>query len=38
VRRTPWPVFQFEDLRGRETEGQFYSEKLAPVRITKQTT
>jgi len=31
-------VFELEDLRGREIEGQFYSEKLVPVRVTKQTT
>ena len=38
VHRTPRPVFELEDLRGREIEGQFYSEELVPVRITKQTT
>jgi len=31
-------VFELEDLRGREIEGQFYSEELVPVRVTKQTT
>jgi len=31
-------VFELEDLRGREIEGQFYTEELVPVRITKQTT
>jgi len=38
VHRTPRPVFELEDLRGREIEGQFYGEELVPVRITKQTT
>jgi len=38
VRRTPRPVFELEDLRGQEIEGQFYSEEFVPVRITKQTT
>jgi len=31
-------VFELEDLRGREIEGQFYSEELVPVRVKKQTT
>jgi hypothetical protein len=35
--RTPRPVFELEHLRGQEIEGQFYSEELVPVRITKQT-
>jgi hypothetical protein len=38
VHRTPRPVFELEDLRGQEIEGQFYTEELSPVRITKQTT
>ena len=38
VHRTPRPVFELEDLRSQEIEGQFYSEELVPVRITKQTT
>jgi len=38
VHRTPRPVFELEDLRSRGIEGQFYSEVLVPVRITKQTT
>ena len=38
VHRTPRPVFELEDLRGQEIEGQFYSEELVPVLITKQTT
>jgi len=38
VHRTPRPVFELKDLRGREIEGQFYTEELVPVRITKQTT
>jgi len=37
VHRTRRPVFELEDLRGQEIEGQFYSEELVPVRITKQT-
>jgi len=31
-------VFDLEDLRGQEIEGQFYTEKLVLVRVTKQTT
>jgi len=38
VHRTPRPVFELEDLRGQETEGQFCSEELVPVRVKKQTT
>jgi len=38
VHRTSRPVFELEDLRGREIEGQFYSEELVPGRVTKQTT
>jgi len=38
VHRTLRPVFELEDLRGREIEGQFYSEELVPVCVTKQTT
>jgi hypothetical protein len=38
VHRTPRPVFELEDLRGQSIEGQFYTEELSPVRITKQTT
>jgi hypothetical protein len=38
VHRTPRPVFELEDLGGQEIEGQFYTEELSPVRITKQTT
>jgi len=38
VHRTPRPVFEPEDLRGQEIEGQFHTEELVPVRITKQTT
>ena len=38
VHRTPRPVFELEDLQGREIEGQFYSEELVPLRVTKQTT
>ena len=40
VYRTPRPVFELEDLRGEvlEFEGQFYSEELVPVCISKQTT
>ena len=38
MHRTPRPVFEPEDLRGREIEGQFYSEELVPVHVTKQTT
>jgi len=38
VHRTPRSVFELEDFHGQEIEGQFYSEELVPVRITKQTT
>jgi len=38
LHRTPRPVFELEDLHGQEIEGQFYTEELVPVRITKQTT
>jgi len=38
VHRTPRPVFELEDLRGQEIEGQFYSEELVTVRITKRIT
>ena len=38
VHRIPRPMFELKDLRGREIEGQFYSEELVPVRVTKQTT
>jgi uncharacterized protein YxjI len=38
VHRTPRSVFELEDLRGQEIEGQFYTEELSLVRITKQTT
>jgi len=38
VHATPRPVFELEDLRGREIGGQFYSEVLVPVLITKRTT
>ena len=31
-------MFELEDLRGQEIEGQFNTEELVPVRITKQTT
>ena len=30
VHRTTRPVFELEDLRGQEIEGQFYSEELFP--------
>jgi predicted amino acid dehydrogenase len=35
VHRIPLPGFEIKDLRGQEIEGQFYSEELVPVRITK---
>jgi len=38
VHRTLRPVFELEDLRGRQIEGEFYSEELVPVRVVKQTT
>jgi len=36
VYRTPRPVFEREELPGQNIEGQFYSEELVPVRITKR--
>jgi hypothetical protein len=38
VHRTTRPVFELEDLRDQELEGQFYTEELVPVSITKQST
>ena len=38
VHRTPRPVFEMEDLHGQEIDGQFDTEVLTPVRITKRTT
>ena len=34
----PRPVYELEDLNGRLIEGQFYSEELTAVRVTKRTT
>ena len=36
IRRTPWPVYELEDLNGMLIEGQFYGEELTPVRVTKR--
>jgi hypothetical protein len=38
VCRTPRPVYELEDLRGKRIDGQFYTEELTPVRVTEQTT
>jgi hypothetical protein len=38
IRRTPRPVYELEDLNSKVIDGQFYSEELTPVRITKRTT
>jgi transposase InsO family protein len=37
IRRTPRPVYELRDLKGREIEGQFYGEEVTPVRITAHT-
>jgi len=36
-RRTPRHVYELEDLNGKVIEGQFYGEKLTPVRNLKRT-
>ena len=36
IHRTPRPVYGLEDLNRKVINGQFYEEKLTPVRITKQ--
>ena len=33
IRRTPRPVYEFEDLNGTLIEGQFYGEEVTPVRV-----
>ena len=37
IRRTPWPVYELEDMNGTLIEGQFYAEDLTPFRVTKRT-
>jgi len=37
VRKSLCPVYELEDLRGQQTDGQLNTEKATPVR-TKQTT
>lgn len=37
VPRQPRPVYELEDLQGTQIEGQFYTEELTPVIITKKT-
>jgi len=37
VRTSPRLVYDVEDLRGRHIEGKFYTEKLTPVHIMKET-
>ena len=37
-RRTPRPVYDLEDLNKTPLQGQFFQDKLTPVRITKKTT
>jgi len=37
IHRTPRPVYELDDLKNQLIEGQFYEEKLTPVRISKQT-
>jgi len=38
VRRTPSSMYELEDLNQKVIDGQFFSEELTPVRITKRTT
>ena len=38
IHRRPRVVYELEDLNGTPIDGQFYSEKLTPVRITSRTT
>jgi hypothetical protein len=38
VHRTPRPVYELEDLRGQQIDGQIYAEELNPVGLTKRTT
>jgi len=35
IERRPRPVFELEDLNRTPIDGQFYQEKLTPVRVTK---
>jgi len=37
IRKTPRPVYEIEDLNGRVIDGQFYSEELTGLHITKRT-
>jgi hypothetical protein len=38
IHRSPRPVYKFDDLKVKLIEGQFYQEKLSPVRISRHTT
>jgi len=38
IERPPLSIYELEDLKKTQKEGQFYGEKLTPVRISKQTT
>jgi hypothetical protein len=37
VRKIPRPVYELEDLLGKNNAGQFYAEELSPVIVTKNT-
>jgi hypothetical protein len=37
LRRSPRSVSDLEDMRGELIDGQFYAEKLTPVKITSRT-
>jgi len=37
IERRPRPVYELQVLKKTPIEGQFYQEKLTPVRISKQT-
>jgi hypothetical protein len=38
IRRIPRPLYELEDLNRKLIDGQFFSENLSPIRITKRTT
>jgi hypothetical protein len=38
IDRRPRAVYEIEDLKGTQVDGQFYHEELTPVRITRRTT
>ena len=36
--KTPGPVYELQDLLGKDIGGQFYSEELSPVHVTTRST